>query len=66
MNWEGHRAYVGNLKNVRMFLMKSFKGISFVGSVGVNVKIILKHILTLYSIVFTICTSMFKTENSAF
>jgi hypothetical protein len=45
--------------------MKNFKGISFVGSVGVSVKIILKYILTLYSIVFTICTYMFKTENSA-
>ena len=31
----------------RRFLMKNFKGMSFVGSVSVSVKVILKYILTL-------------------
>jgi hypothetical protein len=39
---------VGNLKKMfRKFLINNFKGISFVGIVGVDVKIILKYTTTL-------------------
>jgi hypothetical protein len=46
MKWEGRVAYVGNFKRGRNFFMKNFRGISFVGSLGVGGKIILKYILT--------------------